>query len=139
MEQFLTLDIGSSKATIDLSKVRKSGLVYDKGLFGKKPKIVIYYTDNTEDPEISFELQTSDEAEETYAIIERRLDRWATESNSIKIQNLRDQLVLMEQQKQAMVDQTETLLVVFDKFKEMMAILEDETETSSLVATIKAL
>lgn len=139
MEQFLTLDIGSSKATIDLSQVRKCGLVADKGVFGKKPKIVIYYNDRPDTPEVNFELKTTDEAEETYKVIKRKLDDWATHSNSSKIAKLEKELEIMREQKDAIISEKEVLMDVFGKFKEMMQIMEDETKTSELVETIKSL
>lgn len=139
MNQFLTLDIGSSKATIDLSKVRKSGLVSEKGLFGKKPKIVIYYNDRPDIPEVNFELQTEDEAKSVYKHINSKLDQWAEASNSSKIAALEKELEVLYQQKDAMIEEKTILLDVFTQFKEMMQIMEDDTKTSQLVDTIKAM
>lgn len=139
MEQFLTLNIGSSKATIDLSKVRKCGLVSEKGVFGRKPKIVIYYNDRPDTPEVNFELQTDDEANNVYKNINTRLDQWAAASNSSKIAAMEKELDILYQQKDAMVAEKVVLLEVFNQFKEMMQIMEDDTKTSQLVDTIKAL
>ncbi len=139
MEQFLTLNIGSSKATIDLSKVRKCGLVSEKGVFGRKPKIVIYYNDRPDIPEVNFELQTDDEANNVYKNINTKLDQWAAASNSSKIALLEKELDILYQQKDAMVSEKAVLLEVFNQFKEMMQIMEDDTKTSQLVDTIKAL
>lgn len=139
MEQFLTLNIGSSKATIDLSKVRKCGLVSEKGVFGRKPKIVIYYNDRPDTPEVNFELQTDDEANNVYKNINTKLDQWAAASNSSRIASLEKELDILYQQKDAMVAEKVVLLEVFNQFKEMMQIMEDDTKTSQLVDTIKAL
>lgn len=139
MEQFLTLNIGSSKATIDLSKVRKSGLVSEKSMFGKKPKIVIYYNDRPDTPEVNFELQSEEEANDIYHSIKQKLDRWAQDSNSSRISLLKQELDAMEEQKKAMLEEKEILMDVFGQFKEMMQIMEDETKTSELINTIKEL
>ena len=139
MDQFLTLDIGSSKATIDLSKVRKAGLVFEKGVFAKKPKIVIYYDDRPDTPEVNFELQSADEANSVYDSINRKLDRWAEKYRESKISALKEELSIMREQKTAMEEEKEVLMDVFEQFKEMMQIMEDDTKTSTLVQTIKEL
>ena len=137
MNQFLTLDIGSNKATIDLSKVRKQGLVFEKTVFGKKPKIVIYYNDRPETPEVNFELNSEEEARSVYDSIKNKLNKWAEESNSARLQILEKELDLMQQQKEAMLEEKEVLMGVFNHFKEMMQIMEDDTKTSDLVKSIK--
>ena len=137
MNQFLTLNIGNNKATIDLSKVRKQGLIFEKSIFGKKPKIVIYYLDRPETPEVNFELNSEDEARKVYDKIEKKLETWAEESNSSKIALLEKELKLMREQKEAMLEEKEILMKVFNSFKEMMQIMEDDNKTSSLVETIK--
>ena len=137
MNQFLTLDIGSNKATVDLSKVRKQGLLFEKSRFGKKPKIVIYYIDRPETPEVNFELNSEDEARKVYSKINSRLEDWAEASNSAKIAILERELEVMHEQKQAMLEEKEVLMDVFNSFKEMMQIMEDDNKTSSLVETIK--
>lgn len=137
MNQFLTLDIGSNKATVDLSKVRKQGLLFEKSMFGKKPKIVIYYIDRPETPEVNFELNSEDEARKVYSKINSRLEDWAEASNSAKIAILERELEVMHEQKQAMLEEKEVLMDVFNSFKEMMQIMEDDNKTSSLVETIK--
>ncbi len=139
MNQFLTLDIGSNKATIDLSKVRKQGLVFEKTMFGKKPKIVIYYQDRPETPEVNFELNSEEEARSVYESIKNKLNSWAQEANSARLQILEQELELMKQQKEALIEETKVLKEVFNQFKEMMQIMEDDTKTSSLVDTIKAM
>ena len=139
MNQFLTLDIGSNKATIDLSKVRKQGLLFEKSMFGKKPKIVIYYLDRPETPEVNFELNSEDEARKVYDKINKRLEEWADASNSAKIARLEKELEVMHEQKQAMIEEKEVLMDVFNSFKEMMQIMEDDKKTSTLVSTIKDL
>lgn len=139
MNQFLTLNVGSSKATVDLSKVRKCGLVSEKGMFGKKPKIVIYYNDRPDTPEVNFELQSEDEANSVYKNINSKLDAWAEASNSSKIAAMEKELEILYQQKDAMVEEKTVLLDVFNQFKEMMQIMEDDTKTSQLVDTIKSL
>jgi len=137
MNQFLTLDIGSNKATIDLSKVRKQGLIFEKSIFGKKPKIVIYYNDRPDTPEVNFELNSEEEAEKVYSDIQKKLNRWAEDSNSAKLQILEKELDIMREQKEALLEEKQVLMDVFNQFKEMMQIMEDDTKTSSLVDTIK--
>jgi hypothetical protein len=137
VNQFLTLDIGSNKATVDLSKVRKQGLLFEKSMFGKKPKIVIYYLDRPETPEVNFELNSEDEARKVYDKINKRLEEWAEASNSAKIAILERELEVMREQKEAMLEEKEVLMDVFNSFKEMMQIMEDDNKTSSLVETIK--
>jgi len=139
MNQFLTLDIGSNKATIDLSKVRKQGLLFEKSIFGKKPKIVIYYNDRPEVPEVNFELNSEDEARKVYDKINNKLEAWADASNSANITRLEKELVVMKEQKEAMLEEKEVLMDVFNSFKEMMQIMEDDNKTSSLVDTIEKL
>lgn len=137
MNQFLTLDIGSNKATIDLSKVRKQGLLFEKSMFGKKPKIVIYYNDRPEIPEVKFELNSEDEARKVYDRVNNKLEAWADASNSANIARLEKELEVMKEQKEAMLEEKEVLMGVFNSFKEMMQIMEDDNKTSSLVSTIK--
>ena len=137
MNQFLTMDIGSNKATIDLSKVRKQGLIFEKSMFGKKPKIVIYYNDRPDTPEVNFELNSEEEARNIYNNIRNKLNKWAEEANSAKIQVLEKELKLMREQKTAMLEEKEVLMSVFNQFKEMMQIMEDDTKTSDLVKSIK--
>ena len=139
IEQFLTLDIGSNKATIDLSQVRKQGLVFEKTMFGKKPKIMIFYKDRPDTPEVNFELNSEEEARSVYNSITKKLDRWAEESNSARLLILQEELEIMREQKEAQKEEIEVLMSVFNQFKEMMQIMEDDTKTSSLVETIKAL
>lgn len=139
VNQFMTLDIGSNKATIDLSKVRKQGLLFEKSMFGKKPKIVIYYNDRPDTPEVNFELNSEDEARKVYDKINTKLEAWADASNSANIARLEKELEVMREQKQAMLEEKEVLMSVFNSFKEMMQIMEDDNKTSSLVATIKDL
>lgn len=139
MTQFLTIDIGSNKATIDLSKVRKQGLVFEKSILGKKPKIVIYYTDRPEIPEVNFELNSEDEARSIYDRITSKLNKWAENSNSAKLQILKQELELMKDQKEALIAETAILKEVFEQFKEMMQIMESDESTSTLVKTIKAM
>jgi len=139
MTQFLTIDIGSNKATIDLSKVRKQGLVFEKSILGKKPKIVIYYTDRPEIPEVNFELHSEDEARSIYDEITSKLNKWAENSNSAKLQILEQELELMKDQKEALIAETAILKEVFEQFKEMMQIMESDESTSTLVKTIKAM
>lgn len=139
MNQFLTLNVGSSKATIDLSKVRKCGLVTGKNMFGKKHKIIIYYNDRPDIPEVNFELQTDDEALTVYKNINSKLEQWAEASNASKIAAMQKELEILYQQKEAMQEEKAILLDVFNQFKEMMQIMEDETKTSKLVDTIKSL
>lgn len=137
IEQFLTLDIGSNKATIDLSQVRKQGLVFEKTMFGKKPKIMIFYKDRPDTPEVNFELNSEEEARSVYNNITKKLDRWAEESNSARLQILQQELEIMREQKEAQKEEIDVLMQVFNQFKEMMQIMEDDTKTSSLVETIK--
>jgi len=137
MNQFLTLDIGSNKATIDLSKVRKQGLIFEKSMFGKKPKIVIYYNDRPDTPEVNFELNSEEEAEKVYNDIQKKLNRWAEDSNSARLQLLEKELDIMKEQKEALLEEKQVLMDVFNQFKEMMQIMEDDTKTSSLVDVIK--
>lgn len=137
MNQFLTLDIGSNKATVDLSKVRKQGLLFEKSLLGRKPKIVIYYLDRPDVPEVNFELNSEDEARKVYEKINRKLDEWAESSNSAQIARLEKELELMREQKQAILEEKEVLMDVFNSFKEMMQIMESDKKTSSLLKTIK--
>ena len=139
MNQFLTLNVGSSKATIDLSKVRKCGLVTGKNVFGKKHKIIIYYNDRPDIPEVNFELQTDVEALTVYKNINSKLEQWAEASNASKIAAMQKELEILYQQKEAMQEEKAILLDVFNQFKEMMQIMEDETKTSKLVDTIKSL
>lgn len=139
MNQFLTLNVGSSKATIDLSKVRKCGLVNGKNMFGTKHKIVIYYNDRPDIPEVNFELQTDVEAITVYKNINSKLEQWAEASNASKIAAMQKELEILYQQKEAMQEEKAILLDVFNQFKEMMQIMEDETKTSKLVDTIKSL
>lgn len=139
MNQFLTLNVGSSKATIDLSKVRKCGLVTGKNMFGKKHKIIIYYNDRPDIPEVNFELQTDVEALTVYKNINSKLEQWAEASNASKIAAMQKELEILYQQKEAMQEEKAILLDVFNQFKEMMQIMEDETKTSKLVDTIKSL
>ena len=139
MNQFLTLNVGSSKATIDLSKVRKCGLVTGKNMFGKKHKIIIYYNDRPDIPEVNFELQTDLEAVTVYKNINSKLEQWAEASNASKIAAMQKELEILYQQKEAMQEEKAILLDVFNQFKEMMQIMEDETKTSKLVDTIKNL
>ena len=139
MNQFLTLNVGSSKATIDLSKVRKCGLVTGKNMFGKKHKIIIYYNDRPDIPEVNFELQTDLEAVTVYKNINSKLEQWAEASNASKIAAMQKELEILYQQKEAMQEEKAILLDVFNQFKEMMQIMEDETKTSKLVDTIKSL
>lgn len=139
MNQFITLDIGSNKATIDLSKVRKQGLLFEKSMFNKKPKIVIYYLDRPQTPEFNFELNSEDEARKVYAEIENSLESWAEKSNSAKIAVLERELEVMREQKEAMLEEKQVLMEVFNSFKEMMQIMEDDNKTSSLVSTINDL
>ncbi len=139
MNQFLTLNVGSSKATIDLSKVRKCGLVTGKNMFGKKHKIIIYYNDRPDIPEVNFELQTDLEAITVYKNINTKLEQWAEASNASKIAAMQKELEILYQQKEAMQEEKAILLDVFNQFKEMMQIMEDETKTSKLVDTIKSL
>lgn len=139
MNQFLTLNVGSSKATIDLSKVRKCGLVNGKNMFGTKHKIVIYYNDRPDIPEVNFELQTDVEAVTVYKNINSKLEQWAEASNASKIAAMQKELEILYQQKEAMQEEKAILLDVFNQFKEMMQIMEDETKTSKLVDTIKSL
>ena len=139
MNQFLTLNVGSSKATIDLSKVRKCGLVTGKNMFGKKHKIIIYYNDRPDIPEVNFELQTDVEALTVYKNINNKLEQWAEASNASKIAAMQKELEILYQQKEAMQEEKAILLDVFNQFKEMMQIMEDETKTSKLVDTIKSL
>ncbi len=139
IEQFLTLDIGSNKATIDLSQVRKQGLVFEKTMFGKKPKIMIFYKDRPDTPEVNFELNSEEEARSVYNNITKKLDKWAEESNSARLQILQQELEIMREQKEAQKEEIVVLMEVFGQFKEMMQIMEDDTKTSSLVDTIKAM
>jgi hypothetical protein len=139
IEQFLTLDIGSNKATIDLSQVRKQGLVFEKTMFGKKPKIMIFYKDRPDIAEVNFELNSEEEARSVYSSITKKLDKWAEESNSARLLLLQDELTIMREQKESQKEEIEVLMNVFNQFKEMMQIMEDDTKTSSLVETIKAL
>ena len=139
MNQFLTLNVGSSKATIDLSKVRKCGLVTGKNMFGNKHKIIIYYNDRPDIPEVNFELQTDLEAVTVYKNINSKLEQWAEASNASKIAAMQKELEILYQQKEAMQEEKAILLDVFNQFKEMMQIMEDETKTSKLVDTIKSL
>ncbi len=136
MNQFLTLTIGSNKATIDLSKVRKQGLVAQKTLFGSKSKIVIYYQDRPDTPEVNFELNNDDEAQMIYKNINEKLDAWTSYHNSSNIALLEKELVIMREQKQAMLEEKEILMEVFNQFKEMMQIMEDESETTKLINTV---
>ena len=139
MNQFLTLDIGSNKATIDLSKVRKQGLVFEKTMFGKKPKIVIYYEDRPETPEVNFELNSEDEATSVYDNNTRKLNNWAEGSNSARLQIMEKELEIMKEQKDALLEEKKVLMDVFNQFKEMMQIMDDDTKTASLVDTIKSM
>lgn len=139
MNQFMTLDIGSNKATIDLSKVRKQGLVFEKTMFGRKPKIVIYYIDRPDVPEVNFELNSEEEAQSVYKKINVQLEKWAEESNSAQITRLERELEVMREQKVAMIEEKEVLMSVFNSFKEMMQIMEDDNKTSSLLAKIDSL
>lgn len=139
MNQFMTLDIGSNKATLDLSKVRKQGLVFEKTMFGRKPKIVIYYIDRPDVPEVNFELNSEDEAQSVYKKINTQLEKWAEESNSAKITRLERELEVMREQKTAILEEKEVLMSVFNSFKEMMQIMEDDTKTSTLLSKIEAM
>jgi len=139
MNQFLSLDIGNNKVTIDLSKVRKQGLIVERTLLGKKPKVVIYYDDRPETPEVNIELSSEEEAQNVFGRIQDKLNKWSEASSSARLKILEQELEIMRQQKKAMVDEKKVLLEVFDKFKEMMQIMEDDTKTSSLVESIKEL
>lgn len=139
MTQFLTLNIGSSKATIDLSKVRKQGLIFEKTMFGRKPKIVIYYEDRPDTPEVNFELNSDDEAKKVYEGIESKLNKWAESANSAKIKVLEQELELMREQKEAFLEEKEVLMEVFNKFKEMMQILDEDEKTEEMIKNIKEL
>lgn len=139
IEQFLTLNIGSNKATIDLSQVRKQGLVFEKSMFGKKPKIMIFYKDRPETAEVNFELNSEEEARSVYDNITKKLDRWAEDSNSARLQVLQEELSIMREQKETQKEEIAVLMNVFNQFKEMMQIMEDDTKTSSLVDSIKSL
>ena len=139
IEQFLTLDIGSNRATIDLSQVRKQALVFEKTMFGKKPKIMIFYKDRPDTPEVNFELNSEGEAHLVYNSITKKLDKWAEESNSARLLILQEELEIMREQKEAQKEEIEVLMSVFNQFKEMMQIMENDTKTSSLVESIKAL
>ena len=136
-DQFLNMDVGSSLAGIDLSKIGKYALVSDKGFLGKKPKIVIFFHDRPDTPAVNFELQSDEEAQKIYKRLEKALNAWAEEANSSKVRRLEAEIEQHEKKTEALMEQNKVLMGVFDKFKEMMHIMEDETKTSELVATIK--
>ena len=117
--------------------IRKQGLIFEKTIFGKKPKIVIYYNDRPNIPEVSFELNSEEEARRIYNKINRKLEEWAEKSNSAKIAALEKELEVMKQQKEALLEEKEILMKVFETFKEMMQIMEDDNKTSTLIETIK--
>ena len=67
------------------------------------------------------------------------MEQWAEASNASKIAAMQKELEILYQQKEAMQEEKAILLDVFNQFKEMMQIMEDETKTSKLVDTIKSL
>lgn len=139
MTQFVTISIGNNKATIDLSKVRKQGLIFEKSMLGRKPKIVIYYTDRPDVPEVNFELNGEEEAKQVYNKIESALNSWAENSNSARIIQMERELELMREQKTAIMEEKEILMQVFAQFKEMMQIMETENTTSAFLEKIESL
>lgn len=139
MNQFQSMEAGSSIAGLDLSKIGKYALVSDKGLFGKKPKIVVFFHDRPDIPAVNFELQNDEEAQAIYNKLEKSLNQWAEEANSSKVRQLEKEIEVREKEKQALIEQTEVLMTIFNKFKDMMQLMEDETKTSELVASIKGM
>ena len=139
VEQFYNLNLGQNRATIDLSKVRKQGLINNRGVFGKKPKIEIYYIDRPTEPEINIEFSNQEEAELTFKKITKKLDEWAAESNAKKIQFLEEEIKLLEQQKEQLVQQTEILNKAFEQFKEIMQIMDIESDKEKLLNEVKEL
>ena len=138
-EQFYSLNIGDNKVTIDLSKVRKQGLIYNKGVFGKKAKVVIYYVDRPEKPEINIELNTDDEAKQTYNAILQKLNKWADDANSSKLLRMSEEIDLLREQKELLLSEKDVLMQVFNTFKEMMELVDQEKSTDTLIKTIKSL
>jgi len=137
LNQFMSVEVGNSLAGVDLSRIGKFALINEKSLFGQKPKVVVFFHDNPDTPAMNFELQSDKEARTIYKQLEEALNTWAEEVNSSKIQQLMKEIEVRQQEKQALIEQNAILMGVFEKFKEMMQIMEDETKTSELVATIK--
>lgn len=126
MTQFLTISVGNNKATIDLSKILKAGLIKNNGLIGEKAKILLYYNDNENKPALFFEFNSYNEAEAAYSNINHKLNEWAEESNAAKLKLAEEELKIMKEQKKILMEQIEIFNRNFEKFKELLNVLDDE-------------